>query len=71
MSTPTDPEIWVTLVGTGESPVEVRPGNILEISGTVTPSTGPLGGGPPPEDPRAAAQTFTLEVGYDRLVIAG
>jgi hypothetical protein len=62
--TATGREVWVRLIGTGESPFDVAPGLTVVVTGT---TADPAGSPEVVDDPRAAELGFVLDVAYDQL----
>ncbi len=64
-------DVWVHLVGAGESPADIEPGQRLSLNGVIAaPPADPTTVGLP-DDARAARQQFYLEVRYADVRPAG
>ena len=54
-------EVWVQLVGDGESPVDIDAGTVVTVTGTVG---SPEGLGPVATDPRVHANGYVAQVAF-------
>ena len=71
-TTATQELIWIHLVGQGESPFDIEPGQQLSVAGRISaPQTQPTEMGLPAEGhPRAAALAYYVEVAYSAVSVA-
>ena len=65
--------VWIHLVGPGESPVQIVPGQQLSVAGQISAARSQPGqmGLPAAGDPRAAGLQYYLEVAYTDVSLAG